>query len=309
MDGLIDGRIIKGVGGLYTVSAREGLYMCRPRGLFRNEGVTPLVGDEVTLRVTGGETPGPRAAGGGSGHIIRIHGRRNELLRPRVANVDQAVIVVAAKSPAINYDLLDRLILTFEHIAAKSGNGPEILICVNKTDLCAALEPEGLMEDYENIGYPVAYISALPEARDHGAGIEALRRRLAGKVSVLAGASGVGKSSAVNSLLLSERMPTGALSRKAGRGRHTTRHSELLELQPGGFIIDSPGFSSVSLDGIAAESLAGLFIEFRPFIGRCRFADCRHIGEPGCAVKAAAGGAVPTGRYDRYVSIYRQLKG
>jgi len=290
----LEGRIIKGVGGLYTVATAEGPFECRPRGLFRNQRVTPLVGDEVTIRIfEGGER--------GKGSVTGIRPRRSELVRPRVANADQVVVVFAAKSPAINYDLLDSYLLALEHIA--SGTDMAILLCVNKTDLCG--RDGRAAEEYRRIGYPVFYVSALPETR---AGIDELRGRLAGKVSVFAGPSGVGKSSIINSLLDYEKMPVGSLSRRIERGRHTTRHSELIELEPGCFIIDSPGFTSLSLAGVAPEALAGLFIEFRPYLGQCRFADCRHIAEPGCAVRERVGGAVSEARYLKYVKVYRELE-
>lgn len=284
-DGQIEGRIIKGVGGLYTVVADDGTYNCNVRGVFRKRNFTPAVGDCVYVQLIDAEKR--------TGTITRFKPRRTELVRPRVANVDQAIIAFATH-PAINVDMLDRFLLLAEERAL------EILICINKIDLTGGYEP--MIRRYSAAGYRVLAVSA-----ETGEGIDGLRRELDRRVSVFAGPSGVGKSSLVNILLSADRMETGELSHKIGRGKHTTRHAELIELYPGTYVVDTPGFTSLSLEHVAPEGLDRLFREFLP-LGQCRFNDCRHISEPDCAVKARVGDTIAPERYERYVTIRNELE-
>jgi len=279
-----EGIVVKGVGGLYHVRAPGGeLYFCRARGIFRNERISPLPGDRVEIYVID--------EAGRAGDLYAILPRRNVLARPRAANVDAAVIVMAAALPALNPDLLDRFLLLNE----RAGIGQAI--CVNKCDLPGPA-PEFVRKAYAAAGYPVFEVSAALKT-----GLEAFSEFLSGKVCVLAGPSGVGKSSLVNALCPGKNRETGELSAKIGRGRHTTRETALIELFPGAYVMDTPGFTSLDISGVSADELPGLFPEFRPFIGRCRFTDCAHDREDGCAVKDAVGGAVSEARYKRYIAF------
>ncbi|MDR1532124.1 MAG: ribosome small subunit-dependent GTPase A [Clostridiales bacterium] len=297
---MIDGRLIKGIGGLYSVATPRGTYTCGARGVFRIKDTTPLIGDYVSVEIID-ETQ--RA-----GRIARIKPRRSELARPRVANIDCAVIVFSIVEPPINLELLDRLLLLTAEQDLRA------VICINKTDLL----PHGgsalsdITAVYAGAGYEVLCVSAA-----EGSGIEELRRAVsrpadnpgAGATSVLAGPSGVGKSSIVNKILRRDKMEIGGLSLKIGRGKHTTRHAELIEIYEndgrasGSYIVDSPGFTSLDISHIPHEKLARLVKEFGGFEGMCRFKDCRHLSEPGCAVRAEVGRAIDAGRYERYVNM------
>lgn len=280
----MEGRIIKGVGGRYLVTADGRDYDCTARGIFRKRNIVPTVGDLVVI-----ETKGDSA------NIIEIRERKNQLVRPRVANVDTAMLVFAAANPAIDFSLCDKLIILAE------AAGVEPLIVVNKIDLNE--DYSALTRDYASIGYAVFAVSAVKE--DIGAeSFECLKRVIAGKVSAFAGPSGVGKSSIINRLLSYTKMETGELSQKISRGKHTTRHAELISTGDSGYVIDTPGFSSLETDGVKREELPGLFREFREFLGTCRFNDCRHINEPDCTVKENVGGKIPIRRYRQYVEMY-----
>ncbi len=283
-----NGRIIKGIGGLYHVATQNGIYKCSVRGIFRKKNLAPVIGDYVTISV--------KDESAKEASINEIHQRKNLMLRPRVSNIDQAIIVVAPCNPPINLELLDRLLILAEDISLK------ILICVNKSDLMTQ-EMETITEQYLNIGYPLINTSALT-----GEGINALNEFLSSKVSVFAGPSGVGKSSLVNALLPDFNAPTGELSTKISRGKHTTRHAEILEVFDGSFIVDSPGFSSLTMENISKQKLPTLFPEFRPFLDNCRFKDCIHINEPNCAIKEQINQKITKERYERYVSISNEIK-
>ena len=285
---MLSGRITKGIGGLYTVATPDGTYRCNVRGIFRKQKLAPAIGDFVGIDEVDTDT---REA-----TIVRIEERKNSLVRPRVANVDQAVIVFAVANPALNADLLDRFLLTAEN----SGVAP--VICFNKVDLLNAAGKanfdSAFCRVYEAIGYPVYRTCAAT-----GEGLDALKAALACKVSVFAGPSGAGKSSLVNMILPGAQMETGELSRKIQRGKHTTRHAELLEAFPGSFIVDSPGFTTVSTDVFNHGNLPVLFREFAPYAGLCRFNDCKHLREPDCAVKAQIGHTIAPARYERYAAL------
>lgn len=279
----ISGLIIKGVGGAYTVSTPKGSYVCTARGVFRNRNITPLVGDRVTVTVTD--------AAEHIGTLREIHPRANELLRPRAANMDQVVITVAAAQPAFSAGLLDRYLLLAEHARIA------VVICFNKAELCTPAVAD-MADPYERAGYPVLWASSVT-----GEGMAALLDRIQGKVTVFAGPSGVGKSSLINRLVPEADCETGTLSAKIERGRHTTRHTEFLPITPSGYIVDTPGFTSLELPAVPLEQLAALFREFAPFLGSCRFSNCLHDKEVGCTVKAQVGQAIHPQRYDSYLNI------
>lgn len=279
------GIIEKGIGGFYYVRTADGLIECRAKGLFRKMKITPLVGDFVTVRRP--ET--------GYALVEDILPRENQFERPPVANVTQMAAVVAAAEPRPNLAVFDRLLTEGERA------GVNILVCVNKTDISSG---EELSEIYEKAGFDVLRLSA-----ERGEGIDVLSDRLRDNVTVFSGNSGVGKSSLLNLILGREAFETGAVSERAERGRHTTRHSELVRLENGGFVIDTPGFGSFGLQPIAANELAPLFREFDKYAGNCRFLDCSHTVEKGCAVLEALNkGEISESRHKSYCDMYEELK-
>jgi ribosome biogenesis GTPase len=285
----IDGVIIKGVGGAYFVATDEGTFTCAARGIFRNRQITPMVGDRVVIEIT------DRAEMEGTLHTVKP--RINELPRPRVANVDLAVITMAAANPEFNGGLLDRFLLLAEYCRVPAA------VCVNKCDLIPADNLEELCAPYVTAGYKVIRVSA-----DEGLGLDELKEYMTGKTSVFAGPSGVGKSSLINRVTGQVKREVGSLSEKIKRGKHTTRHTELLPVEPAGFCVDTPGFTSLDLSKVSAGELAGLFVEFKPYLGRCRFSDCRHDSESDCAVKEAVGTAIHPLRYERYLQLLKDRR-
>ena len=287
----MQGKIIRGIGGFYYVHAEDGIvYECRAKGIFRKEKIKPLPGDNVEISpVQDEEKP--------AGNVDAILPRKNVLIRPAVANVDQALVVFAAASPKPNLNLLDRFLISMEQQKIP------VVICFNKTDLISSEEEELLRDTYAH-SYPVQLISAA-----NGEGIEEVQRLLDGKTTVVAGPSGVGKSSLTNVLQPHIQMEVGDISRKIERGRHTTRHTELIYLRPHTYFLDTPGFSSLYLTGIAYEDLWQYFPEFVSYEPYCRFQGCMHISEPDCAVKEAlAEGKIPVSRYENYVMLAEELK-
>lgn len=282
------GRIIRGVGGLYYVAVNDSIYECSARGRFRKAKITPTVGDFVTFTVLDEANK--------KGALDTIEKRKNSLIRPRVANIDTAVITFAATSPDINRDLLDRFL-----ILAETQHISNIVICINKSDLVDDKAREDFMDIYGPL-YPVAFVSA----KEHK-GIEDLRNLVKG-VTVFAGPSGVGKSSLINSLVPESNRQTGEISKKIERGKHTTRQVELLNMDNDNYIVDSPGFTSLSLDFMDSTDLQHYFREFEPYLGQCRFIDCAHIAEPDCAVKEHIGEGISQERYDRFLYLYNELK-
>ncbi|MBQ7751921.1 MAG: ribosome small subunit-dependent GTPase A [Clostridia bacterium] len=278
------GKIIKGIGGFYYVKTSDGTIIeCRARGIFRNQKEKPYIGDDVEISVNGE-----------SGSVERILKRRNLLIRPPVANIDAVVIVIAAKDPEPNTMLTDKLILTAE-IA-----GIEPIICINKSDL---KQDAKLLETYQKAGYKAIAVSAKNEED-----IKKLYPLIENKTSAFAGLSGVGKSTILG-ILTGTYQETGEISQKIKRGRHTTRCVELLELQNGGYVLDTPGFSSFEIGGVRAEELQNYFPEMRNFAGKCRFKGCSHTKEPECAVKdAVKNGEIAESRYNSYLDIYEILK-
>lgn len=281
------GLILKGIGGLYSVEAADGIYDCRARGIFRKSGITPVAGDMVLFSVLPD----------GTGTLEEILPRRNLLIRPPVANLDCLVIVAAVVQPLPHLLVIDKM------TAIAEAKGIEPLIVLNKADLedTAALEAI-----YRKSGLEVFVVSAAD-----GRGLEPLRRRLEGRISAFTGNSGVGKSSLLNRLegLVLE---TGEISRKLGRGRHTTRSTALFRLENGGYIVDTPGFSSLDMERlqrIRKEELSDCFREFAPYLGHCRFHSCAHVSEPGCAVRAAVeAGEIADSRYESYLAMYQEAK-
>ena len=287
----MQGKIIKGIAGFYYVDTVEsGIYECKARGLFRKEKKKPLVGDNVTFSVTD-ETDR-------EGSISALHARKNELLRPMCANIDQALILFASKDPKISYLLLDRMLVNMEQ------KDMPILLCMNKKDLGDEQEMRHLSDIYTKCGYRVLFTSTVT-----GEGIEELRELLRDKTTVVTGPSGVGKSSITNLMADRSAMEVGAISRKLARGKNTTRHAELIPLKEGGYLMDTPGFSAVDLMDIEKERLRFHFPEMLPYEGKCRFNGCLHLAEPDCAVKAAVrDGLIDAVRYEDYGILYEELK-
>ena len=279
------GRILRSLSGFYDVQTGNGLVTCRARGILRKEGNSPLTGDMVEITIERGK-----------GMVERILPRKNSFIRPAVANVDALVVFAANVNPVTEPFLIDR-------VAAIAGDQEvPVYLCVNKCDLDPA---DDLVRIYEKAGFPVICTSA-----ETGEGVEQLRSLLAGKLTAFTGNSGVGKSSILNCLCPELALPTGEVSEKLGRGRHTTRHVELYRLGEETYVADTPGFSSFDtdqMDVILKENLQYAFPDFGPFIGKCRFDDCSHRKEPECAVRAALeAGQIGKTRYDSYLKLYEK---
>ncbi|WP_312047797.1 ribosome small subunit-dependent GTPase A [Anaerotignum sp.] len=286
---MLEGVIVKGIGGFYYIDTKRGVFETRARGIFRKEGIRPTVGDHVKISILDEKNK--------KGSLDEILPRRNELIRPKVSNVDQAVIVFAAKSPDMNLDLLDRFLLLAEEQEL------EIIIVLNKIDKDKNQDYEEVAKIYRQAGYLVICTSA-----ESGNGVEELRQALEHSISVFAGPSGVGKSSLINAAFPGLELSTGELSQKIQRGRHTTRHAELIRITENSYIVDSPGFTSLFLNHIPSEKLQYYFKEFEPFVHECYYHGCMHINEPDCVVKAQIGKAINPMRYERYVNIVQELK-
>ena len=284
----VEGLILQGIGGFYYVEAADGVYECRARGSLRNLGVTPLAGDRVTVTVD--DT--------GKGVLESVAARKNSLIRPPVANLDVLVMLIAMTDPEPSLPVIDRMLAVAEH------KGIEPVLVFNKTDLAPSAELEDL---YGKAGYTVLSVCANDPQT-----LEPLRVLLKGKVCAFAGNSGVGKSSVINVLDPSLALAVGETSKKLGRGRHTTRSAQLYPQDGGGYLVDTPGFSSLDaqrLEHIDKDDLCYCFREFAPFLSGCRFTSCSHTVEKGCRVRQALeDGAIAPSRHDSYVALYKEAK-
>ncbi len=286
----MQGKIIRGIAGFYYVHVPDrGIIECKAKGIFRNKKVKPLVGDNVELEILDED--------GGTGNIVKILPRKNCIIRPAVANVDQAVVIFAASFPKPNLNLLDRFLLMMQ-----TQNVPTV-ICINKIDDIEEEEIEKIADNYKKSGCKVYKTSTVT-----GEGIKEFGECLKDKTSVLAGPSGVGKSSVMNCLFPEADMATGEISEKIKRGKHTTRHSELFNVADNVYLMDTPGFTSLSLPGLEKEELKDYYPEFDEFRDQCRFLGCVHIHEPDCAVKDALNeNEISQSRYDNYKQFYEEL--
>ncbi len=287
---MLEGLILKGLGGFYYVKSGEHIYECKPRGIFRLDEITPVAGDRVSISVMDEDTK--------EGIIEKIHDRKNFLVRPPVANIDQVVAVFALKSPSPDFLLLDKLLVKAASLDIKP------IICVNKIDLGTNEELVSAFQSYASASYTLVYISA-----SQGNGMERLEELFNHKMSILAGPSGVGKSTIVNWLRPELGIETGHISERIKRGRHTTRQVEFYQVGDSGYLADTPGFTSFKIDDIQYDNLQCFYPEFRKYIDLCRFAGCSHVSEPQCAVKNAVDeGKIDSGRHSRYTQLFQHLK-
>ena len=287
----MQGKIVKGIGGFYYIHGDGGgVYECKAKGIFRKDKIKPLVGDNVSIDVIDEKNK--------LGNIAEILPRKNELVRPAVANVDQALVIFALSQPEPNLNLLDRFLISMER------QDVPVIICFNKMDLVTGEETAYFRSIYDPSGYQLLFTSVLKG--DCG---QKVRNLLVGKTTVMAGPSGVGKSTLMNHLLPEAAMETGSVSEKIQRGRHTTRHSELFALGGGTFVLDTPGFSSLYIEGLLNEDLKSYYPEFLQYEDQCRFGGCAHLNEPDCGVKwALEAGKISGVRYGNYKDIYNDIK-
>ena len=287
----MQGKIIKGIAGFYYVWCEDDkLYECKAKGIFRNQKIKPLVGDDVEIVVLDEEKK--------IGNVEKILPRTRELIRPAVANIDMALVIFAAAKPDPNFNLLDRFLCMMEYQKVP------VTICFNKCDLVTEEQREVLRKIYKLAGYELLFTSAKTQEN-----VEKLKSVLQGKMTAVAGPSGVGKSSLINDLQDAVQMQTGGISDKIERGKHTTRHSQIIPIAENTYIMDTPGFSSMDLPGFSKEDLWTCYPEFVRFEPECRFIGCSHIGEPDCGVKTAlAEGKISQVRYDNYVQLYQEMK-
>ena len=288
----MQGKIVKGISGFYYVHVVEsGIYECKAKGIFRQQKMKPLVGDDVEIDIISEEKK--------TGNVTAILPRKNALIRPAVANVDQALLIFAAASPNPNFNLLDRFLVMM------GRQDVPVILCFNKCDLIMEEQQQEIASIYEASGCKILFVSAKKEL-----GLKKLQEILEGKTTTVAGPSGVGKSSLINLLAPEACMETGEISKKIERGRHTTRHAELIQLKGDGYIMDTPGFSSLYLPKMEKEELQDCYPEFAVFEPYCRFQGCSHISEPDCGVKEALSeGKIHPVRYENYCQLYGELKG
>ncbi len=288
---MLKGRIVKGIGGFYYVDIEGKIFECRARGIFRKDKITPLVGDFVKISILDGEE--------NIGVIEEILPRKSKLIRPSVANVDQAIIVFSILQPEINLLLLDKFLVLAER------ENLDISICLNKIDLAKDESGyEEIVANYKNSGYKLLLTSyKYPES------MRQLEAVLKGKVNVFAGPSGVGKSSLLNKINPDLQLKTGEVSKRTLRGKHTTRHVELLPIGENSWVVDTPGFSTLNIDFIPEEELANFFPEFKVFYEDCTFSTCRHIDEPKCGIKQALDmGYLAKSRYKSYLQLVEEIR-
>lgn len=286
----MEGKIIKGIAGFYYVHVESfGLYECKAKGIFRNQNIKPLVGDNVLIEIIDEDKK--------TGNIVKILERKNSLIRPNVANVDQSLIIFAVANPDPNLNLLDRFLIMMLQ------QNIDTIICFNKKDIVAQEELELLKDTYIKCGYKVLITSTYTHD-----GMNELFELLNNKTTVLAGPSGVGKSSIINRIVPEANMETGDISKKLKRGKHTTRHSEIFYVKENTFIVDTPGFSSLDLRSIEKEELKEYFSEFKEYEDECRFIGCLHLNEPDCGVKnALLSGKISNIRYENYKILLEQI--
>jgi len=287
----MQGKIVKGIAGFYYVHVPDkGIYECKAKGIFRKENQKPLVGDDVEIQILDEEES--------KGNIEKLLPRKSELIRPAVANIDQALVIFAIVKPQPNFNLLDRFLIMMEQQSIPC------IICFNKADIDEEEEGISYEEMYRACGYKTLQVSAKT-----GQGIDELKEMLVGKTTTVAGPSGVGKSSIINELQTGIRMETGAISTKIERGKHTTRHSELIAMEENTYILDTPGFSSLGLFDLEKEDLAKYYPEFVNYERYCKFAGCAHMNEPVCGIKEAVeDGEISNLRYENYKLLYQELK-
>lgn len=287
----MEGKIIKGISGFYYVhTAEAGIYECKAKGVFRNKKIKPLVGDNVEIIVIDEEKK--------KGNVETVLPRKNELIRPAVSNIDMALVIFAAAKPNPNFNLLDRFLCMMEYQKVPAT------ICFNKCDLITEEQKKELEFIYKSAGYDIIFTSAKQDIH-----LEELEGLLKGKTTAVAGPSGVGKSSLINKLQDSVYMETGTISEKIERGKHTTRHSEIIPLKENSYIMDTPGFSSMDIFGFEKEELWTCYPEFLPYEPYCKFTGCSHINEPNCGIKHALyEGKISQVRYDNYVLLYNEMK-
>ena len=284
----MNGVILKGIGGFYYVEVDGKIIECKARGRFRNENIKPFVGDNVSVDVE-------------KGYILEINERKNNLLRPSVANVGRAIIVLSALNPPVNLNLLDKFIISFYK------NNIDVAVCINKCDLIDIGDYKNINDSYSKIGIPVFFtstkqIDTVEELKSYISNING--------ITIFSGQSGVGKSSLLNAILPSLSLETGNISEKLKRGKHTTRHVELFHMGRG-YLADTPGFSSIDISSIDYKEIKNYYMDFVKFEDDCSFFGCSHINEPEskCAVKrAVSDGKIDLGHYERYVEIYKELK-
>ncbi|MEG0181260.1 MAG: ribosome small subunit-dependent GTPase A [Paraclostridium sp.] len=288
---MIEGIITKGIGGFYYIDTDQGVYECRARGIFRKDKVTPLVGDNVKINVVDEENK--------KGVLEEIKERETELVRPPISNVNKAIIVFAVKNPNPNLSLLDRFIVLAEREYL------EIVIVLTKADLATEEELEKIKRIYELSGYKV-----IPVSNEENLNIDKVKEELKGNIVVFAGPSGVGKSTLLNHIDSKFQLQTGEVSDKIKRGKHTTRHAELLKLECGGMVADTPGFSSLTLDDIEENELKEYFIEFDEFSDGCKFGGrCMHENEPLCGIKdAVSENKIAKERYESYLQLLNEKR-
>lgn len=281
----MEGTIIKGIGGFYYVKVEDQIIECKARGKFRNKGMSPIVGDKVMLTVDNNK-----------GAIEKIFKRKNELIRPLVSNITQAFVVFALRNPDINLDLLNKFLIQCELKNIKA------IVCFNKIDLLEDYREDEAVKMIEGAGYEHVFLNAKKEV-----GLEIIKSKLKNNVTVFCGPSGVGKSTILNSIVGKKLMETGEISEKLKRGKHTTRHSELVEIS-GGFVVDTPGFSTLNLNVEEKEELKNYFPEFWEYEDQCKFTGCMHYKEPGCAVKKAVDdNIINKNRYEFYIKTLEEI--
>jgi ribosome biogenesis GTPase / thiamine phosphate phosphatase len=289
-DSLPKGVVVKGVGGFYYIMSGDNIYECRARGIFRKNGISPLPGDRVVFEIIDSYKK--------TGILNEIMERKTVLERPVVANANQLIIVISVHLPEPDFLLVDKLLIEAQRQKMNA------CICINKIDLDSENLHEEIKKIYANTGFKIINTSFKTNI-----GFENLKKILEGRISVFAGQSGVGKSTILNTIMNSWIMETGEISKKVKRGKHTTKHAELLIFGREGFVVDTPGFSSYSLKGLSCNELQFYYPEFEEYIKKCRFTGCSHINEPGCGVKGALENfKIDMKRYDRYVRLFNEMK-